>query len=69
MDGPLGAFVRAEIRKANLIAFEKIYDNGFRQITSSTRPIKTPDDLKNFKIRVPPSPLWTSMFKAFDAAP
>src|SRR5262249_11752378 len=35
----------------------------------STRPIKTADDLKGFKIRVPPSPLWTSMFKAFDAAP
>ena len=38
-------------------------------MTSSTRPIKGPDDLKGFKIRVPPSPLWTSMFKAFDAAP
>ncbi len=69
MDGPLGAFVRGEIKKANLYAFERIFDNGFRQITSSTRPIKTPDDLKNFKIRVPPSPLWTSMFKAFDSAP
>ncbi len=33
------------------------------------RPIKTPEDLKGFKIRVPPSPLWTSMFKAFDASP
>src|SRR5205085_1323447 len=41
----------------------------FREITSSTRPIKTPDDLKGFKIRVPVSPLWTSMFKAFDSAP
>ena len=29
----------------------------------------TPDDLKGFKIRVPVSPLWTSMFKAFDAGP
>ena len=48
---------------------EKQYDNGYRQMTSSTRPIKAPDDLKGFKIRVPPSPLWTSMFKAFDAAP
>ena len=45
------------------------WDNGFRQTTSSTKPINGPDDLKGFKIRVPVSPLWTSMFKAFDAAP
>src|SRR5450432_4594843 len=44
-------------------------DLGFRQTTSSTKPINGPDDLKGFKIRVPVSPLWTSMFKAFDAAP
>ena len=48
---------------------DRIWDNGFRQITSSSKPINTPDDLKGFKIRVPVSPLWTSMFKAFDAAP
>ncbi len=48
---------------------EKIWDNGYRQTTSSTRPIATPDDFKSFRIRVPVSPLWTSMFKAFDAAP
>jgi tripartite ATP-independent transporter DctP family solute receptor len=46
-----------------------MWDNGYRQITSSTHPIATPDDLKGFKIRVPVSPLWTSMFKAFGAAP
>jgi tripartite ATP-independent transporter DctP family solute receptor len=69
MDGGLGIYIRAQIDKAGLHAMEQPWDNGFRQITSSTRPIKTPDDLKGFKIRVPPSPLWTSMFKAFDAAP
>src|SRR5471032_432082 len=69
MDGELGAYVRAQIAKANLIAMEKIWDNGFRETTSSTRPINGPDDFKGFKIRVPVSPLWTSMFKAFDAAP
>jgi TRAP-type transport system periplasmic protein len=69
MDGELGAYVRGEIAKANLVAMEKIWDNGFRQTTSSTRPITGPDDYKGFKIRVPVSPLWTSMFKAFDAAP
>lgn len=69
MDGDLGAFVRGQIAKANLVAMDKIWDNGFRQTTSSTKPIATPDDFKGFKIRVPVSPLWTSMFKAFDAAP
>nr|WP_324877235.1 TRAP transporter substrate-binding protein [Herbaspirillum sp.] len=69
MDGKLGEFVRAEIRKSGLYPFEKIFDNGFRQISTSGKPIKTPEDLAGLKIRVPPSSLWTSMFKAFDAAP
>ena len=69
MDGTLGAYVRGEIDKRGLIAMDKMWDNGFRQITSSTRPIKTPADLKGFKIRVPVSPLWTSMFQAFGASP
>jgi len=69
LDGDLGAYVRREIAKSNLVAMERIWDNGFRQITSSTKPIQTADDLKGFKIRVPVSPLWTSMFKALDASP
>jgi tripartite ATP-independent transporter DctP family solute receptor len=69
MDGDLGQYVRTQIAKANLVAMEKIWDNGFRQTTSSTRPIQGPEDLKGFKIRVPVSPLWTSMYKAFDSAP
>jgi TRAP-type transport system periplasmic protein len=69
MDGDLGAYVRGEIKKGGLEVMDKIWDNGFRQTTSSTRPINGPDDFKGFKIRVPVSPLWTSMFKAFDAAP
>src|SRR5271166_4199364 len=69
MDGDLGAYVRGQIAKAGIVAMEKIWDNGFRQITSSTRPIVTPEDLKGFKIRVPVSPLWTSMFQAFGASP
>ncbi|MEJ8848580.1 TRAP transporter substrate-binding protein [Variovorax rhizosphaerae] len=69
MDGDLGAYIRAQITKAGIVPMEKIWDNGFRQITSSSKPIATPTDLKGFKIRVPVSPLWTSMFKALDAAP
>jgi TRAP-type transport system periplasmic protein len=69
MDGDLGAYIRAQIEKANLIAMEKIWDNGFRQTTTSTKPIRTPDDFRGMKLRVPVSPLWTSMFKALDASP
>jgi tripartite ATP-independent transporter DctP family solute receptor len=69
MDGKLGAYVRGEIDKRGLVAMDRMWDNGFRQITSSTRPIKAPADLKGFKIRVPVSPLWTSMFQALGASP
>jgi TRAP-type transport system periplasmic protein len=69
MDGDLGAYVRAQIAKSGLIAMEKIWDNGFRQTTTSTKPIVVPEDFHGMKLRVPPSPLWTSMFKALDASP
>ena len=69
MDGELGTFIRAAISKVNLHSFDRILDNGFRNITTSTKPITTAADLQGFKIRVPVSPLWTSMFKAFGAAP
>jgi tripartite ATP-independent transporter DctP family solute receptor len=69
MDGELGAYVRAQIAKTPIMTVSKIWDNGFRQITSSSREIKTPEDLKGFKIRVPPAPLLTSLFKALDAGP
>jgi tripartite ATP-independent transporter DctP family solute receptor len=67
MDGALGAHVRGAIEKAGLLAFDKMWDNGYRQISSSTHPINTPEDFKDFKIRVPVSPLWTSMFRRFGA--
>jgi TRAP-type transport system periplasmic protein len=69
VDGDLGAYLRGVISKLNMYAFEKLWDNGFRQITTSTKPITKPDDLKGFKIRVPVSPLWTSTFQALGATP
>ncbi|HEY0297518.1 MAG TPA: TRAP transporter substrate-binding protein [Bordetella sp.] len=69
MDGDLGAFIRSEIEGKGLVVMDKIWDNGFRQVTTSSKPINGPDDFRDMKIRVPVSPLWTSMFKALGAAP
>ncbi|MEH3147871.1 MAG: TRAP transporter substrate-binding protein [Methylobacterium frigidaeris] len=69
MDGEVGDHIRRAIEKANLQPFAAVWDNGFRQITTSTKPIRTPADLRGFKIRVPVVPLWVSMFSALGAAP
>jgi tripartite ATP-independent transporter DctP family solute receptor len=68
-DGDLGAYIRAQVAKTPIMTVARPWDNGFRHITSSTREIKTPNDLKGFKIRVPPAPMLTSLFKALDAGP
>lgn len=69
MDGELGNHIRAQIAKVGIIAMDKMLDNGYRHITSSTRPVNSADDMKGFKIRVQVSPLATSIFNSFGAAP
>lgn len=69
MDGKLGAHVRSLIEKVGLYPLERVWDNGFRQITTSGKPINTVQDMAGLKIRVPVSPLPISMFKALGASP
>jgi tripartite ATP-independent transporter DctP family solute receptor len=69
LDADLGAYVRGEIEHAGLHPMSKIWDEGFREMTSATKPLKTPDDLDGFKMRVPPSPISTSLFAALGASP
>jgi len=45
------------------------WDDGFTQFFSSTKPINTPEDLQGFKLRVPASPLFVSLFKTLGASP
>jgi len=69
LDGDLGTYVRGEIERAGLHPMSKIWDEGFRELTSSTKPLRTPQDLAGFKIRVPPSPISTALFAALGASP
>lgn len=69
LDGPLGKYVQGQIEKVGLLTASPCWANGFRDITSSTKPIRTPDDLAGFKIRVPAAPALTSLFQALGAGP
>ena len=70
MDGAVGDLVRDAIGKAGIVPMKKIWDNGFRQITSSSsRQLNSVDDLKGFKIRVPVTALLTSLFSGLGALP
>lgn len=69
VDGQLGQYIAGQIAKVGLVSVTPLWNNGFRQITSSTREILTPDDLKGFKMRVPPAPILTSLFQDIGASP
>ena len=69
MDGELGTYIQSQITKAGILPLSKPADNSFRKITSASKPIKSPDDLKGYHIRVPVSPMFTSLFRALGAAP
>lgn len=68
LDGSVGGIVCAAIEKHGLHPMRRIWDEGFREITTSTKPIEGPADLAGFKIRVPPSPISVSLFQHLGAA-
>jgi tripartite ATP-independent transporter DctP family solute receptor len=69
MDGNVGQHIRDAIARHGLVTTPKVFESGFRQITTSLRPVRSPDDLREMKIRVPIGALWTSMFRSFGASP
>jgi tripartite ATP-independent transporter DctP family solute receptor len=75
---------RADITKAFsgnfgstlLSTFERIglkglalYEGGFRVVSNNVRPINTPDDLKNLKIRTLENPVYLETYRCFGANP
>ncbi len=69
VDGEIGEKLRSSMRERaglEVLAFGEI---GFRQITNNVRAVKTPDDFKGMKIRVPGSPTRVLMFKTLGASP
>jgi tripartite ATP-independent transporter DctP family solute receptor len=69
MDGELGAYVRAQIAKTNLVPFDTMWGHGFRHMTRSAAAVATPGDMNGLKVRVPPGAIFVSLFKALGASP
>jgi|SRR5579871_167655 len=69
LDGDLGDHIRAELRGTGLYAFRYAFDNGFHQFTSSTKPIRTVDDLAGMKIRTPVQKMTVDFFESLGAKP
>jgi tripartite ATP-independent transporter DctP family solute receptor len=68
MDGPIGQELLKDLEKNRMkgLAFWEI---GFRQVTTSNRTVRTPDDLKGLKIRTTPNPAHVEAFKLLGANP
>lgn len=55
--------------KHNLIPLTKVWYWGWRNFTTRSVAIHTPEDLKGLKMRVPEAPVWVEMIKAVGASP
>lgn len=68
LDGPIGRELLDAFSAKGMkgLAF---WENGFRQITNSVRPIEKPEDLKGIKIRTMENKVHLSAFRAFGASP
>jgi TRAP-type C4-dicarboxylate transport system substrate-binding protein len=70
LDGDLGDYLREEMKAKGIYAVPKgCFDNGMHQITCSTRPIRTVEDLQGLKIRTPDAPIYVEAWKAMGASP
>ncbi|HWL71287.1 MAG TPA: TRAP transporter substrate-binding protein [Geminicoccus sp.] len=53
----------------NIVPLTKISYWGWRNFTFTDREVRKPEDMAGLKIRVPESPIWVEMIRAFGAAP
>ena len=67
-NGPIGSAIAAKFPAKGLVLLA-VGEQGFRHITNSQRPIRTPADLKGLKIRVLPNDVYKTTFRTLGAEP
>lgn len=68
MDSDIVADVNKTLEDFNIVVLSH-YDNGFRCVTTSSRPVNTVDDMKGLNIRTPPNQIVMETMSALGANP
>jgi tripartite ATP-independent transporter DctP family solute receptor len=69
LESPLAQQWNADLVKTRGVSVLMAYPRAPRQMTNSKRAIRTPDDLKGLKLRVPEIPILFNAFKGLGAEP
>jgi tripartite ATP-independent transporter DctP family solute receptor len=70
LDGDLGEYLAQEMRAKGIYAVPQgCFENGFRQISCSLRPVRTAADLQGLKMRTPAAPIYSECWQALGATP
>lgn len=66
LDGEVGEKLAAKVEEQG-VRVVGWWENGFRHVTNSKRPIETPADLNGLKLRVPEGPIFVDTFTQLGA--
>ncbi len=66
LDGPIGQKVMDKLQEKGLVGLV-YWENGFRNLTNSQRPVAKMEDLGGIKLRVMPNPVYLDAFKTLGA--
>ena len=69
MDGEMGDYIRGEMTAKGIYQFRRCFDNGFHQLTTRTKPIRTVEDLVGMPIRTPFQKMTVDFFESLGAQP
>lgn len=64
LDGPFGLAMAERLQEKGLIGIA-YWENGFRNLTNTKRPIEKMEDMQGIKLRVMQNPVYIDMFKGF----
>lgn len=66
LDGPFGQSLLARLPDKGLVGLA-FWENGFRNLTNSRRPVRTADDIAGLKVRTMQNPLYIDLFNGLGA--